>query len=243
MKGGPATASERDVLPAPAGWESPGAWAAAARGFGPYSRSTFWTSIATRRSPALVSYGRGSKRPVNATAWPLTGCSAAASAWPSPEEQIDVDRVGLAVAAVAGHRDGRDAHARADGAQPDVAGQAAVAGEGEHLWCLLVGWGEVADAAGLMRDTSNGRGGPPLMRTLRRVAGTGSYAGSNLSATQAHSTMLSAGTQSRIALCSTRLAGLWSRRPREPVAGRSTGFNPGNKLSATWSNSATSTSL
>ncbi|MBA3429821.1 MAG: transposase [Actinobacteria bacterium] len=33
------------------------------------------------------------------------------------------------------------------------------------------------------------------------------------------------------------------REGEEPVAGRSTGFNSGNKLSATWSNSATSTSL
>jgi len=68
------------------------------------------------------------------------------------------------------------------------------------------------------RDTSNGRGGRPLLGTLRRVAGTGSYAGSNLSATQEHSTMLRAANQSRIAPRRTALLGLWSRRPREPVA-------------------------
>ncbi len=65
-----------------------------------------------------------------------------------------------------------------------------------------------------MRDTSNGRGGRPLLRTLRRVAGTGSYAGSNLSATQAHSTMLRAANQSQIAPRRTPLLGLWSRWSR-----------------------------
>src|SRR5919108_381072 len=39
-----------------------------------------------------------------------------------PEDQVDVDGVGLAVAAVAGHRDGGDALARVGGAQFDVAG-------------------------------------------------------------------------------------------------------------------------
>ncbi len=43
---------------------------------------------------------------------------------------------------------------------------------------------------------------------------TGSYAGSNLSATQEHSTMLRAANQSRIAPRSTPLLGLWSRWSR-----------------------------
>jgi len=45
--------------------------------------------------------------------------------------------VRLAIAAVAGDRDGGDAVARAGAAQLDVAGKAAVAGEGEHLRDLL----------------------------------------------------------------------------------------------------------
>jgi hypothetical protein len=41
---------------------------------------------------------RGSKRPENATAWPLTRCSAASLGLAAPEDQVDVDRLGPVVA-------------------------------------------------------------------------------------------------------------------------------------------------
>lgn len=52
--------------------------------------------------------------------------------------QVDVDRIVVAAAAAAGDRDRRDGRARAGRAQLGLAGQAAVAGEGEHLRVLLV---------------------------------------------------------------------------------------------------------
>lgn len=51
----------------------------------------------------------------------------------APEDQVDVDGVRLAVAAIAGHADGRDAVPAVGAAQLDVASEAAVAGKGEHL--------------------------------------------------------------------------------------------------------------
>src|SRR4051794_21709057 len=51
----------------------------------------------------------------------------------APEHELHVHRVAVTVAPVAGQRDGGDALAAARAAQLDVAGDAAVAGEGEHL--------------------------------------------------------------------------------------------------------------
>jgi hypothetical protein len=78
-----------------------------------------------------LGFGAAVRAPVNTgrpAAWLLTRCSAAA-----PEGQLDADRVGPAVAAVAGHVDAGEAVAVAGAAQLDVAGEASVAGEGEHL--------------------------------------------------------------------------------------------------------------
>src|SRR4051794_41532157 len=47
-----------------------------------------------------------------------------------PDDQVDVDGRSVAVAAVTGDRDGGDRLAGVGGAQVDVAGEAAVAGEG-----------------------------------------------------------------------------------------------------------------
>ena len=49
-----------------------------------------------------------------------------------PDDQVQVDGVGVAVAAVAGDRDGGDGLAGVGGALLDVAGEAAVAGERDH---------------------------------------------------------------------------------------------------------------
>jgi hypothetical protein len=49
-----------------------------------------------------------------------------------PDDEVEVDGAGGAVAAVAGDRDGGDRLARVGAAQLDAAGEAAVAGEGDH---------------------------------------------------------------------------------------------------------------
>jgi hypothetical protein len=74
-----------------------------------------------------------------------------------PDDQVQVGGVGVAVATVAGDRDGGDGLAGVRGAQLHVAGEAAVAGEGDHRGTSWVPGGRwLTEPAGAGRPVGGG---------------------------------------------------------------------------------------